>query len=286
VLINGIIVTDKNSVLPANLRKEYRAQRVEWSALLVWHSQTMPRILGALADAATLAAKQAIDGLHDIKTTVSLVMRNAEAIADQFDGQSDDERIENAPEDMKSLLKSVKLLNSVLAMTSILANADAATFGQRHPMPVYKVYHRMVRLFEQAAARRGIEIGMRGSSFQKPPCFDSFEVIALVLLDNAIKYSRPNGNVEVQVDDFADGGVHVAVRSIGPQVPPGEEEAIFGRGVRTERAKMHASRGSGLGLFIAEIVARAHGFDIRYQRGQVLSENGDGWNTFEFAIPG
>ena len=284
LVVNGIFVPEKNSSLSVDLRKEHRSNRVRWADALEWNRGVASQALALLEQAVSDKSREAVEGLHDVKTAVSLVVRNAEAILPQYPGRNSDEQIESAPDDMKSLLKSVQLLNSVLQMSSILANPESAAFGRRHPLPVYRVFHRMVRLFEQLAAKKGIEVGIRGTSYSTPRCYDSFEVIALVLIENAIKYSRSRGRVLVWVDDI-DGGVRVAIESNGPLIPDEMRETVFQRGVRCESGVKHSAKGSGLGLYIAAIVARAHGFRISYRK-ELESQGppGEGRNVFEFEV--
>ena len=284
VVVNGVFVPEKNSSLSGALRKEHRSNRVPWADALDWKRGVASQALDLLERAVSDKAREAVDGLHDVKTAVSLVARNAEAVSQQYPGRNSEEQIEAAPDDMKSLLKSVQLLNSVLQMSSILANPESAAFGRRHPLPVYRVFHRMVRLFEQSAARRGVDVGMRGQSYSSPRCYDSFEVIALVLIENAIKYSRDKGRVVVRVDDIA-GGAKVAVESLGPLIPDEMQESVFQRGVRAESGVKHSAKGSGLGLYIASIVAGAHGFRIAYRKEpEPQGPPGEGRNVFEFEI--
>jgi signal transduction histidine kinase len=279
LLVNGVFVPEKNHSLGGAQRKEYRKNRVDWQNAESWY-RVLRGVLDKLEGVVAVKIKDAVEGLHDVKTAVNLIVRNAEAVAEQYSGRDDDERVEAAPHDMKSLLKSVELLNRVLEMSSILANPGSAAFGRKHRMPVYRVLHRMVRLFEQSAASQGVEVSMAGTSFQAPECFDSFEVIGQVLIDNAIKYSRAGGTVIVRVDDVSDG-VCVSVESFGPLIAEGMENAVFQRGVRAQSGR---AKGSGLGLYVASVVAAAHGFQIRYSRKPERSQPEEGWNIFSFEV--
>jgi light-regulated signal transduction histidine kinase (bacteriophytochrome) len=212
------------------------------------------------------------------------VTRNAEAIVMSLPGYTDDDRIEQAPPELKSLLKSVRLLHTRLAMSSLLTNPDSASFGSRRATPVYKVFDRMVRLSNEQALQKKITLRMTGSSYSQPKCYDSFETIPLVLIDNAIKYSCEGRSVEVHVTDSVGAGVSVSVHSFGPVVPVEYQERIFERAVRAPSAKTFASKGSGLGLYFAAIVAQAHGFKISYLGSSDARDPSMGNNTFFFMV--
>jgi signal transduction histidine kinase len=86
------------------------------------------------------------------------------------------------------------------------------------------------------------------------------------LISNAIKYSPEGGRVELAVRADA-GQAECLVRDHGPGVPEGELDSLFRpffRGSNAARADGH-----GLGLAIAQRVAKAHG-------GEILARNGDG----------
>jgi signal transduction histidine kinase len=77
------------------------------------------------------------------------------------------------------------------------------------------------------------------------------------LIDNAVKYSPEEGEVEVRA--FAsDGGVRVSVRDAGPGIPREHQTRIFDKFGRLE-IPGSSKPGTGLGLFIARSIAEAHG---------------------------
>ena len=85
------------------------------------------------------------------------------------------------------------------------------------------------------------------------------ELIRLVLtqlIDNACRYSKTGSPIEVETGGAGDR-VSVTVRNIGPAIPADEQERIFNRFYRGERARQSAS-GSGLGLYVARKIAVAH----------------------------
>jgi two-component system sensor histidine kinase MprB len=85
------------------------------------------------------------------------------------------------------------------------------------------------------------------------------------MLDNAAKWSRPGGEVEVAVRDGS-----VSVRDHGPGIPDEDLPHIFDRFYRASSAR--GLPGSGLGLAIVKQVAEAHG-------GEVVAERAEGGGT-------
>ena len=81
----------------------------------------------------------------------------------------------------------------------------------------------------------------------------------MMLLDNAVRYSRPHGQICVCVSVSADGAqASVRIDDEGIGVPPQELAHVFERHFHGEHARHHRSDGAGLGLAIAQLIAQAH----------------------------
>lgn len=87
---------------------------------------------------------------------------------------------------------------------------------------------------------------------------DGLRVVVDNLVSNAIKFSPPDGAIDVRVE-AVDEDVTVTVSDEGPGVAPGEEERIFDPAVRGSAAQASGAPGSGYGLAIARDIAQAHG---------------------------
>ncbi|WP_181703757.1 sensor histidine kinase [Chthonobacter albigriseus] len=117
---------------------------------------------------------------------------------------------------------------------------------------------------------------------------DELIQVAVNLIENAIKYGRENGRVDITVrpETSADGtvGVGLSVRDDGPGIPPEHLPRLTERFYRVDAARSRQQKGTGLGLAIVKhIVARHRGrLAIRSNpsEGSVFSV----W--FEAALPG
>ena len=83
------------------------------------------------------------------------------------------------------------------------------------------------------------------------------------LLDNAFTYA-PGSRVQVEGKAVV-GGVEIVVSDSGPGIGIEHLPHIFERFYRVDAARSRANGGSGLGLSIAQEIARAHGGEIRAQ---------------------
>jgi K+-sensing histidine kinase KdpD len=283
LVCNGVILKEINQSCPSEIRKQYQSHKIALDEVKRWYGALI-KAIPVVENQAGKNVVDAVNSLHDVTTGVSLVMRNAEAIIAGLPGETDYEKIDGAPDQLKSLLKSVQLLHRRLLMTSYVTNPESAAHGQKRRAPIYKIFHKMVRLFEQLAAKRNVVIRMTGHSTLAPLCYESIETIALVLIDNAIKYSISGGVVIVAVNDTLQDAVHVTVTSRGPIVPPEMRESIFEPRIRAPQAEEFAATGSGLGLYIAKVVAEAHEIKIAYSSTDEDSGTITGTNIFAFDV--
>lgn len=96
------------------------------------------------------------------------------------------------------------------------------------------------------------------------------------LLDNALKFTPPEGEVQVTVDRPSADEIRFAVSDTGPGIPPEYQERIFDRFARLPNEK---ARGTGIGLAFCKLAVEAHGGRI-----WVESQPGKG-ATFKFTVP-
>ena len=98
------------------------------------------------------------------------------------------------------------------------------------------------------------------------------------LVDNGVKYSESGGVVEVSVSADADA-VRFVVRDHGAGIPVADQEKVFERFYRVDRARRRDTGGTGLGLAIVRHVALNHDGTV-----ELTSVEGEG-ATFTLTIP-
>jgi two-component system phosphate regulon sensor histidine kinase PhoR len=108
---------------------------------------------------------------------------------------------------------------------------------------------------------------------------DRVEQVLCNLIDNAIKYGRPQGTVVVSARPVNGGQVEMSVRDDGPGIPPESLERVFERFYRVDKARSREQGGTGLGLSIVKHIVQGHG-----GRAWAKSELGHG-TVFNFTLP-
>jgi signal transduction histidine kinase len=133
--------------------------------------------------------------------------------------------------------------------------------------------------FEVPAAEAGIALGVQADPV--PPVRGAARELALMvrnLIDNAIRYTRPGGRVDVRLAP-ADGEVVLTVADTGLGIPSRDLGRVFERFYRVDRARSRETGGTGLGLSIVKHVVENHVGTVA-----VRSELGVG-STFEVRLP-
>jgi signal transduction histidine kinase len=139
----------------------------------------------------------------------------------------------------KTLQRRPADTSAVTPLAPVLERARA-TAVQRHGVP-----DSSVRLdCDEAAALR-----VRGREAD-------LDIVFRNLVDNAVKYSLPDPQVEVTAHRGADGKIVVRVADNGPGIPIAQRAQVFRRFVRLGSELERSKPGTGLGLFLVRSVVR------------------------------
>ncbi len=175
----------------------------------------------------------------------------------------------------------VEEADRVLVMLNALMDISEAESGamplRREPVRLADVVARAIDLYREVAEARGIrlvadvspDVVVHGDRVR-------LEQVGANLLDNAIKHTPPDGQIDVEV--LRDGQRAVLrVRDTGSGIPPEELPRIWDRLFRGDTSR--AERGLGLGLSLVKAVVEAHGGSVG-----VTSETGRG-SIFTVSLP-
>ncbi len=282
IRVNGV-VESSTTKSDAAFRKAHRNRKISKDSVQRW----IDALIRAAPDyqvAVEQIATDSISALHDIKSLIGTILQTAESWIWMQDGDTLDLKVERSPPQLRTIYQSCRIVETLLQLTDIIANPAAATFGQPRPVPVYKTLDMLQKIYESRAAKRSISIELAGRSYNEPKIYSSFLVVPLVLLDNAIKYGDKNSRIIVSIKDVSPAGVDVDISSQGDLVQIDERQLIFQRGFRGRNA-VNAD-GSGLGLYVAQQVARANAFTIGYTGEPFLNPPHKGFNHFRFMVRG
>ncbi len=233
-------------------------------------SEVLNAMLGRLESAVTTLSHFVADASHELRTPLAVIRTTAELALRR--ARSPEAYRESLHEIAAETERMTQLVEDLL----LLARTDTGTVEMPlAPLDVRDVVRDVLAEMRALAGLRRIHVT---ASF----CEDAATVagnraglhrLFLVLVDNAIKFSHEGGDVRVAVD--RDGArVSVAVEDFGSGIRESELPKIFRRFYRSDGG------GHGLGLALAESIARAHRAEI-----DVRSEAGAGSKfTVHFAV--
>ena len=112
------------------------------------------------------------------------------------------------------------------------------------------------------AQKRNITLNVEAQSCIIRACRPIIEEIVFNLCDNAIKYNKEGGRVDILLSDFA-----LTVKDTGIGIAKEELERVFERFYRVDKSHSKAIGGTGLGLSIVK-----HGVSAHNARIEINSE--------------
>jgi signal transduction histidine kinase len=209
--------------------------------------------LSRLDDAMKTLSQFVADASHEIRTPLAVIRTTAELAI----------RRARTPESYRESLQDVAAqatrMTALVEDLLMLARADSGAYKiPLAPVDLYQVLEEVATEMRPMAELRNVRIEM-------PPPTDTTVVagsrpalhrLFLVLIDNAVKYCSPGTEVIVQLQ-ISDTHAMVTVQDFGPGIAPHDVPHIFNRFYRAD--KVRGGDGYGLGLALAQSIARAHG---------------------------
>ncbi len=196
--------------------------------------------------------------MHELKNPCAVTLSYLELM---------DEQAETLSEEQGRWIKSALIAQRRLASVvesftgrSWDAGGAAAIAGQTRFVCMSRLLARQVEEIRVLASREGVEIDVDGDT--------AIEVVGNVvrlsqllsnLIENAVRHSGKGGRVSVLVSRH-EGNARVEVRDEGPGFPADPNEMF-------EPFRAHGPSGQfGIGLAVAELVAREHGGSVSVVR--------------------
>lgn len=203
------------------------------------------------------------DASHELKTPLSVIVASSEAIDITNQNSKWLKNIEYEANRMNLLIsKLLDLAKSERMEEIVLVNNNLS-----------KAVELSLLTFEGRAFEKDIKLSYEiEDNINILMDEDSIKELVEILLDNAIKHSKKNGNIKVSLKK--DSQVTLLVQNEGDPIPKGEEEKIFERFYRVDKSRNRKDNRYGLGLAIAKNIVLSH-------KGKIKASSLDGITTFQ-----
>jgi len=211
---------------------------------------------------------------HELKTPLAAIRGLAETLRD---GALDEPPV--AQRFTERILDQCRRLQALLDDLLTLSRLETVALREREPVQLDEVVRQAAETLAPLAREKGVQVDVAaGITPAVPGEADAIERLVLNLLENAIKYNRPDGQVTVRLS-AVDASVLLEVSDTGIGIPPDALPRIFERFYRVDKGRAREEGGTGLGLAIVKHVAQAHGGQV-----DVESRLGRG-TTFRVRLP-
>ena len=194
------------------------------------------------------------DASHELKTPLAAIRLLTDSIL-----QTDSIDLATAREFVADIGQEAERLSRITEDLLRLTRLDSDVLEPAAAVEVLPVLQQVLRMMEMVAGDRDISIVCRAEEDCRVlSTRDELHQIIYNLTDNAIKYNRSGGRVEVCLFK-KDGCAELTVADDGVGIPEEELPRIFERFYRVDKARSRAAGGTGLGLSIVWDTVRKRG---------------------------
>ena len=202
---------------------------------------------------------------HELKTPLQGIIGSAELIENGMVKPDDLPRFVGHIHAEAARL--VTLIDDIIRLSQL----DEGDAMPTEPVDLLAVSQEAAENLHDAAAARNVTVSVTGQPAVLPGVRRLIYEIVYNLCDNAIKYNRGGGRVDVMVAADA-GGSSITVADTGIGIAPEHQSRVFERFYRVDKSHSKASGGTGLGL---SIVKHA----VQYHHGRIELESTPGTGT-------
>lgn len=202
---------------------------------------------------------------HELKTPLQGIIGSAELIENGM------VRPDDLPRFVGHIHAEAARLVTLIDDIIRLSQLDEGDAMPTEPVDLLAVSQEAAENLHDAAAARDVTVSVTGQPSVIPGVRRLLYEIVYNLCDNAIKYNRGGGRVDVTVAADA-GGSSVTVADTGIGIASEHQSRVFERFYRVDKSHSKASGGTGLGL---SIVKHA----VQYHHGRIELESTPGTGT-------
>lgn len=189
---------------------------------------------------------------HELKTPLQSISGCAELLSNGIVKEEDVQRFSR-----QILTESGRLIALVEDIIKLSHLDEGCCDMQKETVDLYQLAENTVSSLKNIAEKSDVRIHLTGEPAVMEGVPQLLDGIVYNLCDNAVKYNKAGGKVEVSVGNTAEG-VMLTVEDTGIGIPTEQQERIFERFFRVDKSHSKEAGGTGLGLSIVKHAVKFH----------------------------
>ncbi|WP_028987891.1 sensor histidine kinase [Thermicanus aegyptius] len=198
---------------------------------------------------------------HEFRTPITVLQTNLEVVKHDSAATAEDyHRLMDVFD--KTLSRMIRMINDLL----VLAKDDLI---KKEPIEIVAIMDKTIADLKNLADKHGVSVEVSNECRSVLLGNEVLLQRALSnLVENAILYNRPNGNVIISCQ-LQEDELWISISNTGAGIEPEHMPYIFEPFYRTDRSRTKNKMGAGLGLSIASSVVHKHGgrIDVHQKQG-------------------
>ena len=196
---------------------------------------------------------------HELKTPLTSISGFAELMAE---GVVEEGKVQEFSRDIyRESQRLIVLIDDIIKLSKL---DEEAVGPERESVDLYELAGQTLDSLRPLADMQGIRLQLTGGKTIVSGVYQLLSEMVYNLCDNAVKYNRPGGSVQVSVKG-EDGKACLSVADTGIGIPPEHQKRVFERFYRVDKSHSKEIGGTGLGLSIVKHGAQYHGARIELE---------------------
>lgn len=276
----GIIINNSSSALVNNNKKKYPNHKFDKTYFI----ERVKEDKGIQNFEEFIPIEIATQNIHELRNLNGKISASVDEILDYATDSEWEIKFDNADDNIKKIYVSSRLTKFILDnikfyMPDYLDNLKPNTDRK---FSIHKSVNKISKIFSNDFKKKKINVPLEGNTFRQiQGDKELFEIVLMLLTENAIKYSRDPNSISPNIKIKEIGNtVEILVSSYGTLIPNEDIPKLFTKGYRSSAHK-NVKDGTGMGLHNAFKLIKLFKGDLSYSK-QSTSQNDDitGWNMF------
>jgi len=200
---------------------------------------------------------------HELKTPLTTISALAEMIAG---GIAKDDDIKDFAEKITShTQRLISIIEDIIRLSEFDEGRSVRDYSE---FDLYELTESIVDALSDKAAEKNVAVTIDGERQRISANKRLIDELLYNLVDNAIKYNKPGGTVEVTLGK-EDGCCKITVADTGVGIEENHQSRVFERFYRVDASRFKKTGGTGLGLSIVKHIAEHHngGVELKSEPG-------------------